>query len=247
MNTKPHPFSLPFSHKEQVAKDTFAFYFDRVKRTFGHLEDWDFYPGQYIQMMLPNENSDNRGTMRYFTISSSPLDKKYLRVLTKVIQSTFKMTLAALKPGQVVSFFGPNGDFYLREKKSEHVLLAGGIGMTPFISMLEYATVKNLKNQITLFVAFSTPDEMIFFNQLIKISDEHENINVIYTITKPSTVWTGETGRISSELIKKNIIDVIKPLYYITGPPLMVEATVKMVQEIGISEDQIFQEHFSGY
>jgi ferredoxin-NADP reductase len=159
-------------------------------------------------MMLPIENPDDRGTMRYFTISSSPLDKKYLRVITKVIQSSFKMTLDSLKPGDPVSFFGPNGTFYLYEEEPSHVFLAGGVGMTPFISMIQYAAAKNLQNQLTLLVSFVTPQNFIFFDELSQISKEHQNIHVVYT-----------TERISPELLKKNIPSVTKPLYYITGPP----------------------------
>jgi ferredoxin-NADP reductase len=242
MDIKSHPFSLPYIKKEQVAKDTFAFYFDRSK------ENWEFHPGQYIRMMLPIDNPDDRGTMRYFTISSSPLDTQYLRIITKVIQSSFKMTLFSLKPGEEVSFYGPNGIFYLHEDEADIVLLAGGIGMTPFISMLEYASAKNLQNNISLFVAFSKPDEMIFFDTLTQISNTHQNIKIIYTITKPEqTSWNGENGRISVELIQKYISDSKKPFYYVTGPPPMVEATVKMVEQMGLSEERILQEHFSGY
>lgn len=230
MLTKPHPFTLPFVKKESVAKDTFAFYFDRSE------ENWEFHPGQYIRMMLPIENPDDRGTMRYFTISSSPLDKQYLRVITKVIQSSFKKTLDSLHVGQEVAFFGPNGAFYLKEEEPAHVFLGGGMGITPFISILEYAAAKKLQNDLTLLVSFSHPDEMIFYDHLSKISNEHPNIHVVYT-----------TERISSELIKKHVADITKPLYYITGPPLMVDAMVKMVGEMGISEDRILQEHFSGY
>lgn len=242
MDTKSHTFSLPFVKKEQLAKDTYAFYFDRSR------QDWDFHPGQYIQMMLSIENPDERGTMHYFTISSSPTDKKYLRIITKVIQSTFKKTLASLQPGQDVSFVGPNGEFFLQEEKPSHVFLAGGIGMTPFISMIEYAAAKNLQNSITLFASFSVPEEIIYFDKLAQISNAHQNINVVYTITRAeNTSWEGETGRISKALITKNVSDVTTPIYYIVGPPPMVDTTVAMVGEMGIKEDNIFQEHFSGY
>lgn len=230
MKIKAHPFTLPFVKKEAVAKDTFAFYFDRSR------ESWDFHPGQYIQMRLPIENPDDRGTMRYFTISSSPLDKQYLRVITKVIQSSFKMTLDSLRPRDPVSFFGPNGTFYLHEEEPSHAFLAGGMGITPFISMLEYAAAKKLQQDLTLLVSFSKAEERVFFDQLTQISNEHQNIHVVYA-----------TERISPELIKKHIADSSKPLYYITGPPPMVDAMVKMVGEMGISENRILQEHFSGY
>ncbi len=230
MYTKPHSFVLPFSHKEQIAKDTFAFYFERTK------EDWDFYPGQYIQMMLPIEHPDDRGTMRYFTISSSPLDKQYLRINTKVIQSTFKKTLASLKKGQEVSFYGPSGDFYFQEKEPSHVFLAGGIGINPFISMLEYAAAKKITNQMRLLVSFSDRKDFIHYDQLSQMSNDHPHINIVYT-----------PERISPELIQKYITQLEKPIYYIVGPPPMVEATVTMLEEMKVSENRILQEHFSGY
>lgn len=241
MYIKPHRFLLPFAKKEQIAKDTFAFYFDR------NHENWDFHPGQYIQMRLPLEHPDERGTMRYFTIASSPTDKQYLRIVTKVIQSTFKLKLASLQKGEKVSFFGPNGDFYLQEKEPSHVFLAGGIGMTPFVSMMEYTAIKNLKNNITFFAVFSTLEEMIFFEKFSKITIDRPNIQVVYSLINTTTVWTGQKGRISPSLIEKYISDIKKPIYYITGPPPMVEATVTMIGEMGISEEHIFQEHFSGY
>lgn len=241
MEVKSHPFTLPFVKKELVAKDTFAFYFDRSK------ENWEFHPGQYIRMILPQDNPDDRGTMRYFTISSSPLDKTYLRITTKVMQSTFKYTLDSLQPGQEVSFFGPSGAFYLQEQEKSHVLLAGGIGMTPFVSMIEYVGLKNLDLDITFMVSFSTKEELVYFEELSKIASLHKNIKVIYSVSHSDENWKGETGRITEDLIKKYVPDISKPLYYIVGPPPMVEATVDLVGNMGIAEDRILQEHFSGY
>ena len=242
MDIKSHAFTLPFLKKEQIAKDTFAFYFDRTK------EQWDFYPGQYVRMMLPHDHPDDRGTMRYFTISSSPTDTTHLRIITKVIASSFKKNMYSLRAGDAVSFYGPNGDFYFQEDKPSHVLLAGGIGMTPFISLIQYVAAKSLKQEITLIVSFSTTEEMILYEQLSQISEKHKNIKVVYTITNPQNMlWKGATGRISAELIKKYVPDIVSPLYYIVGPPPMVEATVQMVGEMVVPEEHILQEHFSGY
>lgn len=242
MNIKPHPFTLPFVKKEQIATDTFAFYFDRSK------ENWEFYPGQYIRMMIPNEAADDRGTMRYFTISSSPTDRTHLRIVTKVIKSTFKKDLFSKKEGDEVSFFGPNGDFYFREEEKDHVFLAGGIGITPFLSMIEYAADKNVENNITLFASFSTLEEMVYYDKLSQIGEKHRNIKIVYTLTKEEgDAWKGEKGRISIDLIKKYVPDVKTPVYYIVGPPPMVEASVSMIESIEIADDHILQEHFSGY
>lgn len=238
-------FFLPFLKKEQVAKDTFSFYFDRTGT------ELDFLPGQYNRVTLPHENADERGTSRFFTIASSPTDKDYLMVTTKVIQSSFKRMLANLEPGHKAQFFGPMGNFVLNDDETKScVLMAGGIGITPYHSMLRYAADKNLTVNLILFVSFSTIEEMVFYQELMDISQKHPNIKVIYTIThqeESKESWTGETGRISENLIKKYIIDIQQPKYYIVGPPAMVEGTKEMLIRMSIPAEQILNENFTGY
>src|SRR5476649_1261945 len=99
-------FFLPFLRKEQVAKDTYSFYFDRRKI------DFDFLPGQYIRMSLPHKDVDERGTTRFFTIASSPHEEGYLMFTIKIIESSFKKALFNLQPLHPVQFFGPMGTFF---------------------------------------------------------------------------------------------------------------------------------------
>ncbi len=228
-----------------MALDAYAFYFDRKN------EDFDFLPGQYIRMMLSISNPDERGNSRLFSIVSSPLEKDYLMITTRIIQSSFKQELVKLPEGSMVKFFGPMGKFTLTEDEMEpRVFLAGGIGITPFHSMIRYVAQKNLPVSIYLFVSFSTIKELIFYKELSQIAIEKPNIKIIYTITHPKESqdnWQGEIGRISDTLIKKYVLDIQKPIYYIAGPPKMVEAMVLMVSQMGISADKIRKENFSGY
>ncbi len=255
MASSSQSFLLPFLKKEQIAKDIYSFFFDRTKGGFsakgGPATSWDFLPGQYIRLVLPHKNPDDRGTSRFFTIASSPLEKDILMITTRIIQSTFKKTLFALKPGENGQFFGPIGTFFLDEKDlQERVFLAGGIGITPFHSMITFAAAKDLKLPITLLVSFSTIEEMVFYQELIEIGEKHQNIHVIYTITKPqesNQEWTGETGRISKEMLRKYINDLQKPLYYIAGPPIMVEGIRQLVSEIGVDEEKVISKDFTGY
>ncbi len=148
MGIIPKDFSLLFLIKVQVAKDAYSFYFDRKNR------ELDFLPGQYVRVTLQIENPDERGKSRFFTISSSPLEKDYIVITTRVIQSSFKKTLQTLTTGIKVSFFGPTGQFVFREEeKIPHVFLAGGIGITPFHSMITYVNEKHIDVSIILFVA----------------------------------------------------------------------------------------------
>src|SRR3989344_5705320 len=157
MRTGQKQFFLAFVRKEKVAEDTYFFYFDLAERGFV------FLPGQYIDMVLPHKDPDNRGIERSFTIASSPLDKKYLMVTTKTIKSSFKKALENLKSSQPVEFNGPWGGFVLKEEETfPRVFLAGGIGITPFHSMISYANTKKLLIPISLIVSFSRIEDLVF-------------------------------------------------------------------------------------
>lgn len=245
MSSSPQEFYLPFIKKEQVAKDAFAFYFDRTKVAF------DFLPGQYVRIHLPETDIDGRGDKRPLTIASSPLEKEHIMIVTRIIQSAFKKRFSELASGEKVKFYGPIGGFVLHEEeKSEQVFLAGGIGITPFLSMISYVDGKKLPLKIVLFVSFSTVEDVIYKEKLEEIAQRNQNIKVVYTITKPEESklpWSGETGRISEALIKKHVTSPLEQLYYIVGPPQMVSAMEELVSTMGVPSQQILIENFTGY
>ena len=109
MKVKTKLVHVTFSKKEQIGNDVFVFYFLRP-------EDFDFLSGQYIQVTLPHLKTDERGSSRYFTISSSPTEKDYLMITSRKGISSFKKALFDLKEGAQVQFFGPIGTFVLPEE-----------------------------------------------------------------------------------------------------------------------------------
>ncbi len=242
---KATTFTLPFIKKEQVAKDTFSFYFDRSKI------DFDFIPGQYLRMYLPHADADDRGTTRYFTIASSPHKKDVVMFTIRIFESSFKRVLHDLKKGEMVQFFGPMGWFLLpKDEEMEKVFIAGGIGVTPFHSLLHFLHDKELTHPITLFVSFKTKEEIVFFEEFQQITKKNKKIRVIYTLTQeqPGDVyWSGEIGRVSEAMFKKHLIDIQKPVYYVVGSPKMVEETKAFLVGLGIDEEKIQLEDFTGY
>ena len=212
---------------------------------------FNFLPGQYIRMTLDIDNTDNRGNSRFFTIASSPLEKKYIMITTKIIESSFKKRLMILKPQELVRFFGPMGGFVLdEEEKEKRVFLAGGIGITPFHSMITYAHSKNLSIPITLIVSFSSVEDLVFYEELTDITKRNQFIKIVYTVSHPESSrikWTGETGRISEGLIKKYIPNILEPQYFIVGPPAMVAAIEEVVRNMGVEGKKTFIENFTGY
>ena len=223
-------YTLVFVKKEQIAENTYSFYFRK--------EAFTFLPGQYIRMVLPHEDADERGTSRFFTISSSPHEKAFLIITAKVIKSTFKNKLLSLEPGTYVKIFGPLGTLILHDEEKERIiLLSGGMGITPFYSMIMYATAKKLSVPLILIASFSKSEEMIFYDALMESSQKNKHISVIY-----------KNRRISAETLRQYINDLDKPKYFIVGPPVMVEATREiLLEELKIDEEKIVTESFTGY
>lgn len=239
----PSEFKTPFIRKEQLAKDAYGFYFQKPA-------NFSFSPGQYVRVTLDIQNPDERGNSHFFSLAISPSAKE-IRIVTRIVQSTFKKTLAALTQGNLVQFFGPVGRFTFDETTPRpHVLLAGGIGITPFLSMVPYVVEKKLTIPITLFVSFSTVEDAIYYEELSQLSKKSKMIQIIYTITQPENSikqWTGETGRISKELIEKYVQNYSNSLFMIAGPPAMVSAMEELVKSMGVAVEQIRKESFSGY
>lgn len=243
--TTPSHFALPFLKKEQIANDTYSFYFDRTAYLF------DFKPGQYVRMILDLKTEDPRGRFRFFSISSSPAQKDMLMIATKITAdpSPFKQQMLSFQEGEEVRFFGPLGKFVLPDESDRSfILLAGGIGLTPFHSMLQYASDKDLSFPITLITSFSTVEEAAFYQEL-KAIEENGKRDVVYTITHPEegSDWQGETGRISQQMLEKYILFPKDCIFYICGPQKMVEAMEDMVRDNGIPDEQIRKESFTGY
>jgi ferredoxin-NADP reductase len=241
IQSKTHTLSLV--KKKKHAKDTYSFYFSRP-------QNFNFIGGQYNRWTLPITATDGRGASRFFTISSPPSEKDFLVVTTKVIQSDFKKALVKMEVGNEIKIFGPMGQFVLDENsEEENVFIAGGIGITPFHSMIMDAA-QNSTKQLTLFVSFSIPEEVVFLNELTEITKNHANIKIIYTITKPQESqisWNGETGRISDIMIKKYVKNIPSSIFYIVGPPPMVEGIQKVLADMNIPNDHVRVEQFSGY
>lgn len=234
---------IPFIKKTQITHDIYSFFFRRPP-------DFNFLPGQYLRMILHHDSSDDKGSSRFFTIASSPLEK-YIMITTKLRESTFKRELLNIKIGQNVLIFGPIGNFYLDDDlKDPVVFIAGGMGITPYYSMIKYLHKKRIKTHATLLAYFKNIEDRIFYDDLIKITDKNKFINVIYIITgnyKDNDSTNGERGRLSGGLIKKYIPNFIKSKYYITGPELMVDSGVVILKDLGIPTKNIAIEKFTGY
>lgn len=203
-------------------------------------------PGQYLYYTVKLEAPDSRGNVRHFTIAASPTEEN-IQLTTHITDSAFKLALNKLEVGAKVQGVGPRGDFVLNEeKKEQQVFLAGGIGITPFRSMIKFATDKNLATPIHLIYSNSTPEEIVFKEQLDTWAQQNKNLAISYTITKPEEAkspWPGLTGRINSEMINS----LVTTDFWVCGPPAFVGGMQEELEKLKVDPEKVELEQFTGY
>jgi ferredoxin-NADP reductase len=206
-----------------------------------------FKAGQYLRYTLNHRDPDNRGVSRFFTNAAAP-SEGFIMVCTRLSTpgSSFKRALSALKTGAVVEATGPYGQFVYSDHERPAVFVAGGIGITPFRSILVDLSFRRLEPDITLLYANSTPD--ITFQQLLDdLSAKQAHLKVIYTVSEPNSEWRGLVGRIDERFIRQHAPLSGGPVFYVSGPKGMVEATTNALEAIGVGADRTKQDFFPGY
>lgn len=208
--------------------------------------------GQYLEWTLPHSNPDNRGNRRYFTVASSPTENE-IKLAIKAHHtnsSSFKRALVALPHGNHVFASQLAGEFTLpKDKNKKLVFIAGGIGITPYRSMIQYILHKNERRDIILFYAVSDVKEIIYKN-ILDSSAKKLGIKIIYVLTNSGKVpskWKGKTGYITKEMVKKEIPDFSVRTFYLSGPDAMVKGYKKMLSGLGIKNKNIICDYFPGF
>ena len=220
----------------------------------------DYTAGQYAFFDIGGVHNDPKGPIRHFTISSSPTEE-FVMITTRIRDTPYKKRLSSLEEGTIVKVRGPQGKFVLHEDYSKHaVFLSGGIGVTPFRSMIKYATDKQLSIKIVMFDSNRNQENTLFkkeFDEYVKIN---RNLKIVYTITEEEEQgsqdasimqqWRGERGRIDKAMLTKYLTDdeIKNSIFYTCGPPGMIKAMQHLIQnELNIPEDRIKVEEFTGY
>lgn len=239
------PLRVKLIKKEDVAEGTTSFHWEKP-------EGFSYKAGQYINFRLidPPE-TDDEGIRRFFSLASAPYEPDLMNT-TRMRDTAFKRTLKKMESGAEIEMFGPYGSLILHEDSNiPAVILTGGIGVTPFRSIVSEATHDKLPHKIFMFYSNRRPEDTVFLQELLNWQTENPNFKLIGTMTDMANSkqsWDGETGVINIEMVKKYLgEDLTKSIYYIAGPPGMVEAMNKMLLDAGISEEKIIKEDFTGY
>lgn len=230
--------------KHDVAEGTTAFHFSKP-------DGFTFKPGQAIDLILPANGQDpQEGDRHAFSIVSAPHENE-LCITTRMRDSTYKGALKALAVGTRVQIDGPFGSLALHNKVSRPaVFVAGGIGITPFMSILRHAEHEALSHELLLLYSNRRPEDTAFLQELQSLAQRNPHFRLWATMTQmPASAlpWAGETGLLDEAMLRRALDGLADPLIYLVGPPTMVESMKAALGRAGVDEDDIRTEEFYGY
>jgi ferredoxin-NADP reductase len=230
--------------RREVAERTLAFRFEKPG-------GFTFNAGQFIILTLVDPpETDAEGDVRTFSIASAPEEDRLL-VATRMRDSAFKRIVGRMPVGTEVRVEGPYGNLTLHSDAGRPaVFLAGGIGITPFRSLLVHASRARLPHRLVLFYANRRPEDAAFLDELHALQRDNPRYTFVGTMTaieQSHRSWHGETGHFSPTMLARALAREPQPIYYVAGPPAMVTGVRAMLKSAGVTNDDIRTEQFDGY
>jgi ferredoxin-NADP reductase len=237
-------YQVKLLEKTTVAEGTLSF---SVEKPVG----FEFKAGQNADLtLLHPPETDDEGNIRTFSIVASP-SQAVLTFATRLRDTAFKRVLRDLPLGTVIHLEGPFGSFILHKNRSKPaVFLAGGIGITPFMSMIRDAGARADAHRSYLFYSNRRPEDAAFLDELTAVHQRQGSFHLIATMAqmeKSARSWDGERGIIDAAMLRRHLPALNGPVYYIAGPPGMVAAMREMLVKAEVDEDDIRTEDFPGY
>lgn len=228
--------------REEIAEGTVAFHFTRPA-------GFDFKAGQTIDLTLPGAAGEAAAARHTFSLVSAPYENG-LTIATRMRPSAYKRSLASMPIGAMAGLEGPFGSLTLHVNRARPaVLVAGGIGITPLVSILRQACHDRLNQVFVLLHSNRSPREAPFLEELRRLERRLESLRVIATMTHaggdPS--HGSPTGRIDGVLLAAAMTSLVAPICYVTGAPAFVASMREVLNALDVTDDDIRSEDFSGY
>lgn len=229
--------------KREVAKGTLFVTFELVS------DEVEWTPGEYFWVeLLDPPYEDDKGSRRHITVVTSPTEGGALGLATRIRDTAFKRSLVEMPEGSEVDVEQPKGSFLLPEDASKrYAFIAGGIGITPFRSMLRYIADNGLDYDVTLVYSNRDRESAAFFDEMQELEGAVPGLRIVFTMDEDPG-WEGESRRISPEMLQDVLGEELKGFHFmVAGPPGMAKAVEASLLEAGLSEDQVQSDSFSGY
>jgi ferredoxin-NADP reductase len=237
-------YQMTLVDRQRIARDTMAFCFDANGANF------EFRAGQHADFVFthPCEGSENDNS-RTFSLASSPHDKRPVMIAMRMRKTAFKNALKAAALGTKFIVSHPRGSFTLhRDVTRPAVFLAGGIGITPIRSILQWATQEHLPHKLYLFYSNREADDAAFIEEFESMTVQNPNFTLIPTVTGHRTLaWPYEKGHINRHMLTQYLPRLEGPIYYTAGPSGMVTAMTELLNSSGVSDHDMKTEEFGDY
>ena len=234
--------STTFLRREEVARGTAAFH-------IGKPAGFRHKPGQALDVILPGAGAGKAQVLQHtFSIVSAPHEPEIV-FATRMRDSEYKRALGALQPGAALSIEGPSGSMTLHADSARPaVFIAGGIGITPFMSMLRHAAHEHAARSFVLLYSNRRPEDAAFLAELAGYERVLPSFRLVATMTDTQpALWNGPGGKIDARLLGDIARPLRSPVYYVTGPPGMVGAMRGALEGLGVADDDVRSEEFFGY
>jgi ferredoxin-NADP reductase len=206
-----------------------------------------FKAGQYLILTADIEGERQK---KAFSLSSSPADSSFVEFTKRITGSSFSRYLDRLEPGDIVKVQMPLGNFTFKSNGERAAFLAAGIGITPFRSILAYLCDTGAREDIIMLYGASSEKDIIFKEELDLMAVRSGGIKIVYCITSDNAELAdnkSEAGYIDRKMLTKNIKDLKSRRIYICGPPGMVGAVTRVLEDLSVPSDMIETEKFRGY
>ncbi len=223
---------LRIEEKRREIDDVFSFIFQPQ-------EPVSWQAGQYVLYKLPHENPDNRGESRIFTISSPPFQNKIMLTTRYLYEesSSFKKALFTKSTGDMIEAIKIDGSFTVNKDDKKLVFIAGGIGITPYHSILLELEKREEKKDIILIYSNRDENNIVFKDTLERLSKQYHNLELVYLFPPQ---------RCDEQLIKERVPDIPNRIFYVSGPMVMVKAVEEALQQLKVDKKNIKKDYFPG-
>lgn len=217
----------------------------RLMNPLGGPLPFSYLPGQFLTVTVPISGEPVK---RSYTLASSPTQQDFAEITVKHEEpgQVSAFLHRRVRPGDLLEFSGPSGSFIFTGRECKCILLiGGGVGITPLMSVIRYLTDRSWPGDIYLLYSIGKPQEFIFREELEHLQRRYPNVRLIVTVSHPEgTDWKGPAGRITKEFITQSVPDLASRYVHICGPVPMMEAVKKMLAELGVPLARIKTEAF---
>ena len=211
-------------------------------------QDIAFKPGQFFFVAIKIGGVER---VKHFSFSNSPTEKGYIEFTKRITASEFSQGLDRLKVGDWARIKMPLGSFTFEGEYQRVAFLSGAIGITPIRSICKFLTDKGLPTDTVILYGNNKEEDIIFREDFDRMARANKNLRIVYILTSPDIdrqKWTGRTGLIDDQMVKEEIPDYQERVFYICGPPKMVESLLDILKDkLHLGTDKIKIENFTGY